>query len=395
MSKIRIEENYDFSLLRSKQKALTGETGAISVALAQNIASQKVPSLFLETRDKKLLELKAIDERRLVNREGKPTFLTRRQNKLIFALAMCLSQRKDEPEIREYVKKVNEGRQPNSRISLPISITELTKTVTTDNKARARQKEDVLEDLKALSEIKQVQTFGGYSLEENKEEGKVRFVAPLILIAEQVEDFSEGRKLDADFVFIQFGSIFFYQLYNRYAIVKPKLFQMWGKAGSGTDTELFDILLADLLAKYTGHRIACIQALANLNANRKKYKTDESFYKARNKVRYGALTYSEYASTIQERVTTGYGDSREQKRRLYQDLNKAIKALKEYGLITGAKITQTDKGDRVDFTFNLDYDKQDETVLLPGDVEVNPSSSEKADEQPGELFPAEEGSPGE
>ena len=209
MSKIRIEENYDFSLLRSKQKALTGETGAISVALAQNIASQKVPSLFLETRDKKLLELKAIDERRLVNREGKPTFLTRRQNKLIFALAMCLSQRKDEPEIREYVKKVNEGRQPNSRISLPISITELTKTVTTDNKARARQKEDVLEDLKALSEIKQVQTFGGYSLEENKEEGKVRFVAPLILIAEQVEDFSEGRKLDADFVFIQFGSIFF------------------------------------------------------------------------------------------------------------------------------------------------------------------------------------------
>ena len=76
-------------------------------------------------------------------------------------------------------------------------------------------------------------------------------------------------------------------------------------------------------------------------------------------------------------------------------MNKAIKALKEYGLITGAKITQTDKGDRVDFTFNLDYDKQDETVLLPGDVEVNPSSSEKADEQPGELFPAEEGSPGE
>jgi hypothetical protein len=388
MSKIRIEENYDFSLLRSKQQALTGETGAISVALAQNIASKKVPSLFLETRDKKLLELKAIDERRLVNREGKPTFLTRRQNKLVFALAMCLSQRKDEPEIREYVKKINEGKQPNSRITLPISITELTKIVTTDGNARARQKEDVLEDLKALSEIKQVQTFGGYSLEESKEEGKLRFIASLINIPEQVEDFSEGRKLDADFVFIQFGSIFFYQLYNRYAIVKPKLFQMWGKAGSGTDTELFDILLSDLLAKYSGHRIAGIQALATVK--RKDYKTDESYYKARNKVLHGALTYSEYASTIQERVTTGYGDSREQKRRFYRDLNKAIVALKEYGLITGAKVVQTNKGDRVDFTFNIDYDKQEEAVLLPGDLEIE--TSEKAEEQDGTLFPAEEGS---
>ncbi len=391
MSKIRIEENYDFSLLRSKQQALTGETGAISVALAQNIASKKVPSLFLETRDKKLLELKAIDERRLVNREGKPTFLTRRQNKLVFALAMCLSQRKDEPEIREYVKKINEGKQPNSRITLPISITELTKIVTTDGNARARQKEDVLEDLKALSEIKQVQTFGGYSLEESKEEGKLRFIASLINIPEQVEDFSEGRKLDADFVFIQFGSIFFYQLYNRYAIVKPKLFQMWGKAGSGTDTELFDILLSDLLAKYSGHRIAGIQALATVK--RKDYKTDESYYKARNKVLHGALTYSEYASTIQERVTTGYGDSREQKRRFYRDLDKAIVALKEYGLITGAKVVQTNKGDRVDFTFNIDYDKQEEAVLLPGDLEIE--TSEKAEEQDGTLFPAEEGSPGE
>ncbi len=388
MSKIRIEENYDFSLLRSKQQALTGETGAISVALAQNIASKKVPSLFLETRDKKLLELKAIDERRLVNREGKPTFLTRRQNKLVFALAMCLSQRKDEPEIREYVKKINEGKQPNSRITLPISITELTKIVTTDGNARARQKEDVLEDLKALSEIKQVQTFGGYSLEESKEEGKLRFIASLINIPEQVEDFSEGRKLDADFVFIQFGSIFFYQLYNRYAIVKPKLFQMWGKAGSGTDTELFDILLSDLLAKYSGHRIAGIQALATVK--RKDYKTDESYYKARNKVLHGALTYSEYASTIQERVTTGYGDSREQKRRFYRDLDKAIVALKEYGLITGAKVVQTNKGDRVDFTFNIDYDKQEEAVLLPGDLEIE--TSEKAEEQDGTLFPAEEGS---
>ena len=307
---------------------------------------------------------------------------------------MCLSQRKDEPEIQAYVRKINEGKQPNSRITLPISITELTKTVTPDGNARARQKEDVLEDLKALSEIKQVQTFGGYSLEEeNKEEGKLRFVASLINITEQVEDVTDGRKLDADFVFIQFGSIFFYQLYNRYAIVKPSLFQMWGKRGNGTDTELFDILLADLLAKYSGHRIAGLQAVSALKKG--KYKTEEAYYKAKNKVLKNALTYSEYVSTIQDRVTTGYGDSREQKRRFYRDLENAIKALKGYGLITEAKVVKTERGDRVDFTFNLEYDKQDErAVSLSGTLRIDTSDKvDEPEEQDGTLFPAEEGSP--
>ena len=372
-------ENYDFGLLRDRQKRLTGETGTISVALAQNIASKKAPSLFVETSDKKLLELKAIDERRLINREGKTPYLTRRQNKLVFALAMFLSQSKEEPEIKEYVKKVNEGKQPNTRITLPISITELTKTVSTDKKARARQKAVVLEDLKALSEIKQVQTFGNYNLDEDKEEGKVRFVASLINLTEQVEDLSREKELDVDFVFVQFGSIFFYQLYNRYAIVKPKLFDVWGKAGSGTDTELFDMLLSDLLAKYSGHRIAGIQAVASVK--RSKYKTDEAYFKARNKVLQGALTYSELVSTIQERVTTGYGDSREQRRRFYSDLDKAVQALTEYGLLTGAKVSKTGRGDRVDFVFNFDYDKQDEeAVLFPRDSSLN--ASDNVDEQP-------------
>ena len=393
-------ENYDFGLLRDRQKRLTGETGTISIALATNIASKKAPSLFVETSDKKLLELKAIDERRLINREGKTTYLTRRQNKLVFALAMFLSQSKDEPEIKEYVKKVNEGKQPNSRITLPISITELTRTVSTDKNARARQKATVLEDLKALSEIKQVQTFGDYNLEEDKAEGKVRFVASLINLTEQVEDLSQEKELDADFVFIQFGSIFFYQLYNRYAVVKPKLFDVWGKAGSGTDTELFDMLLADLLAKYSGHRIAGLKALSTVK--RSQYKTDEAYYKARNKVLRGALTYSELVTTLQERVTTGYGDSREQRRRFYRDLDNAVKALTDYGLLTGAKVQKTGKGDRVDFFFNFDYDKQDEETLL--NLQPSLSDSDTVDEQfqpeededaPSELFPLlPGGSPG-
>ena len=38
----------------------------------------------------------------------------------------------------------------------------------------------------------------------------------------------------------------------------------------------------------------------------------------------------------------------------------AINALLNYGLITEARFTNTDKGERIDFVFNMDYDKNEE-----------------------------------
>lgn len=350
-------EEYNYALLGEKQKRVTGETGTLSIALANNLASKKNTTFFLQTRDEKVLELQAIDEARLINREGKTTFLTKRQQKLVYALSMFLSQSKDEPEIQAYVRALKEGRQPKSRITLPISITQLTKLVTTDGNARKRQKEDILSDLKEMAEIKQVQVFGEYGTDE----GQIRFVASLIQIAEQVEDLSKDKELDSDFIAVTFGSVFFYELYNRYAIVKPTLFRLWGKSGNGTDTELFSMLLSDLLSKYSGHRIASIQAVYKIKKS--QYKTDEAFFKARTKVQREALTYSEYASSIKERVTTDYESRRVYKALFWKHLEGAIKALVEYGLITDAKITKTAKGERVDFVFNFDYDKQDEIVL--------------------------------
>lgn len=355
------EYGYAFDL-RKKQSQITGEAGTLSVALASNLASRKDSSLFVQTKDEKILELQAIDERRLIDRDGKTTYLTKQQQKLTCALSMFLSQSKNEPEIRAYVQKLAQGETPNSRITLPISITQLTKIVTTDNKARARQKADVLSNLKTMSEVKQVQTFGDYGTKE----GQVRLIAPLIQISEQIEDLSEDKKLDADFVSVTFGSIFFFELYNKYAIIKPSLFSIWGKAGSGTDTELFSALLFNLLAKYSQHRIASIKAVEKIK--RSQYKTEESYFKARNKVQKNALTYSEYTSTIKERVTTDYESQRVYKLNFKRDLEKAIKALQEYGLLSDStRITKTDKGDRVDFVFNFDYNKQDEIVVaLPG-----------------------------
>ena len=347
----------------SKEGDITGHTGTISTALVSNLASPKNPTFFLST-DERVLELQAIDKARLINRAGKTTYLTKRQQKIVFALSMILSKHKDDEEVQQYIQRLKEGKNVKSRITIPISITALTKLVTTDGKARARQKQDVLNDLRALAEIQQVQIFGEFGTQE----GQLRFLAPLIHIDEQIEDLTKGKKLDADYVGITLGRLFFYELTTRYATIKPTLFQLWGKQRNGTDTELFGILLADLLSKYGMYRLSALNASKKL-----KGKAND---KALQKAQKEALTYREYTETIQERVITGYGNSREQRKRFRTDLEGAIGALIDYGLITeDTKLIQTQRGEAVDFVFNLDYARQEvkETYLPSRNLTILPN----------------------
>ena len=349
-------ETYDYDTLKRKQEKVTGETGTITIALADSISAYKEPTLFDELEREEKLQLQEADTKHLINREGKPTYLTRYQNKIVYALSVFMSQSKEEDEIRAYVKKLNAGKAPKTIITLPISITELTKLVELDGKARARQKEKVIDELVRLSEIRQVQDF----MAKGTKDGRLRFSAPLIQIQERIEDWSTDKQLDADFMRISFGSIFFYELYNKYAVIKPSLFRIWGQAGSGTDTELFNILLSDLLAKYSGHRIAALNEAKKIDKQRNKYKTDESYFSARAKAQKDALTYSEYTYNILRRVTRDYSSSRQYRALFKKDMENAEKALLRYGLLTEVRHTKTDKGERVDFVFNIDYDKHEE-----------------------------------
>ena len=170
------KEQYDYNTLKRKQQKVTGGTGSITVALTSSISAYKEPTLFDELeKDEELQALVAIDKKHLINREGKPTYLTRYQNKLVYALSVFMSQSKDEDEIKSYVKSLNAGKAPKSTITLPISITELTKLVELDGTARARQKEKALEELKKIADIRQVQNY----MVNGSKDGKLRFIAPL------------------------------------------------------------------------------------------------------------------------------------------------------------------------------------------------------------------------
>ena len=353
---------FNYATLRKKQRRAVEGQSRVSIALADTIAQVKEPTLFDNIdNDKELARMQSIDEKHLINREGKPTYLTVQQNKIVYALASILSLQKDDEEFKAHVAKVNSKKKTRMSYSFPVSITELTRMVSTEGKARARDKQRVIEELQNLSEIVQAQT---YQVDDN--EDKIRLTAPLIILKSKIEDLSPEKRLDADFIEVEFGRIFFYEIYNKYAIVKPKLFDIWGKAGSGTTTELFGILLSDLLGKWSYRRAAAITAAKKIKRN--QYKTEESYFKAIAKVQKEALTYRELAATIRNRVNRDYESKRSYKAAFKKDLQEAIRALKEIELIKEVDIVNTPNGERIDFVFNIDYVKQDidkVTLLAP------------------------------
>ena len=356
------KELYGFGLSRQKQEEATGETGSISVALVNNIASKKttLPCLFKAGSKQALAlaEMEVVDKQRLVDRRGKEVYLTFKDMKYIYALSHFLSLIREREDVKSYVSQLSQGFTPDFNIILTIDIVALTKFVEIDGNARKRQKEATIRELDRLANIKQVITLG------RKGEKELKYVDSLITIPTKLIDSTTDKSLDIDVVRVQLGYSFFYELYNKYAVIKPELFKLWGKKGSGTDTELFGVLLSDLLGKFSFHRIAAIQAVEKIK--KKDYKTEDSFFKARSKAERNALTYSETYDTIKQRVTTDYDSTREQKKRFYVDLARALSTLVELGLITSYSPADLSKAERLDVVFNKDYTKRSE----PSEVEV-------------------------
>lgn len=354
--------SYGFGLTKQKQEEATGETGSISVALVNNIASKKttLPSLFKAGSKQALAlaEMEVVDKQRLVDRRGKEVYLTFKDMKYIYALSHFLSLIREREDVKSYVSQLSQGLTPDFNIILTIDIVALTKFVEIDGNARKRQKEATIRELDRLANIKQVITLG------RKGEKEIKYVDSLITIPTKLIDSTADKSLDIDVVRVQLGYSFFYELYNKYAVIKPELFKLWGKKGSGTDTELFGVLLSDLLGKFSFHRIAAIQAVEKIK--KKDYKTEDSFFKARSKAERNALTYSETYETIKQRVTTDYDSTREQKKRFYLDLSRSLSTLVELGLITSYSPTDLSKAERLDVVFNKDYTKRSE----PSEVEV-------------------------
>lgn len=337
--------------------------GRIANALSKAIAYERMPSIFDEeeiaNRDKELKqlqELKETDVALCIDRKDKPIVLTSYQSRIVHALSYAISL---EMETSEDVKqKVKNATKSGNTIQRSVNITALSSLIF--GSTRKRCKEIVIRELYNLARIRQVQILGSG-------DNRVKITAPLIMIGRTMEDLSPEKRNNLDAVEIYFGGAFFYEINNRFAVISPKLFEVWGKGGRGT--ELFSVLLSSIFSVYWHYRQAANKAEERIRKDKLNKKlSKEELQKDIAEARRNAMTYELNVTSIKNRVTTDYDSKRSYKARFWTDLQNAIEGFKELDLIEDGRVLKGAKGqDKVLFILSESYnftEKQESTTLL-------------------------------
>lgn len=332
---------------------LISDKGQISVSLSSNIALQKgIVSLdSLNT-----------EEERFIDRRGKPVVLTNPQTKIVYALSHYLSQFQGDGDIVSYIDEIEKNPRKAKSGLKPVVRTINLKSfykdyLSMDGKVRGVQLARLQNELKTLSEINQVFLFGDM-VGKDGEKRKLRLTTPLITTLETLDVVDEDGKPDIDSfdiqVNIRFSPIFLYKMKREYLPFSKRIFLLWGKRGSGTETELFSVLFSDLASKYPRY----VQtAKTKVHAVRRNDFPKEEYLKEVERVRRESLTYDQNISTLLERVRTDYSSTRQYRSIFKTDLERSLSVLRDdIGLIQDWKLRKNAKGgESLRIVFKEDY----------------------------------------
>ena len=325
--------------------------GRIANAFSKAISYERTPSFFdeeyIKERDEELRALQALksdDIQLCIDRRDKPVVLTSYQSRIVHALSYAISREIETSE--DVKKKVQDATKGGNTIKRNVNITALTSLIF--GSTRKRYKETIIREMFNLAKVRQIQVLGSG-------DNKIRLTAPLIMIGRTIEDLSEEKKNNLDYIEVYFGVAFFYELSTRFATITPKLFEVWSKGGRGT--ELFSTLLSSIFAVYWHYRQAANKAEEQ---TKEYYKTNkiskEELKEAIAKARRDAMTYELNVSTIKRKVTTNYDSNPNMKRKFWIDLQNAIDGFKELDLIKDGIVLQGAKGqEKVVFILSESY----------------------------------------
>lgn len=313
----------------------------IATALAKNIASPKILSLFDgEEIAERNLELSDDARQILLTRKGKPVSLTPKQRQLTNVLSDYLDRDngKDIQNFIAWTERVEEyglkaaGEQPN-----PIARTIYLKDIVKDMYGRY-DKEKILrlrKEMDALKDTTQVMVLGKQQL---------RVEASIIMRDISMADESlEEHGLD--YYRIVYGSVFLWNKNKRFAIRPDNLYIEWNKKGSILNTEIGSVLYSTIQAILWPYWRAADNARIAVAVNAKKNKLTPTQRRQEEAERVlNALTYEENVSTIKNRLETDYDSTRQYRAKFRTDLNKVFDMLKTLGMITDGYLVKAPKG---------------------------------------------------
>lgn len=317
-----------------------------ATSLIENIiAKTEERSLFSEIEAEGQLAV-TTSSQKYVDRKGKRVTLSPIQMKLVTAFAevidTIINPKNGESGYKEYVKQLpskmeDRGRGTNGITSkLPnsvkavIDINDLTKLMYSTNRVGGKQADKVREEIKKLSEIRQIFKF------KDDRGGTLTIESPIITMGKVIKYETKNGVIKLNKVELYFEDVFVYEINDRYSLSPITLLKLWND--TGVQTELFTMLLF-LLQSVRGNYITHAHRIAE--AKRKellKAKKNKEEIKAEvEALKKSKLTYKESIASILERIDSKkYIDKGKYLNRVKidRDLKQATEALISMGIIT-------------------------------------------------------------
>lgn len=348
-------------------------TARISNALSESIIinTHRLEDTYNLSIDDKIVR-EATDE------EGKLIKLSFQQKKILLALQAQLSTLIEKPSIKNYIEKINRGENPQTFVKEFINLKELCKHIYgEEEKGRDDYQKTIKAELKALSEVRQLQIYKVKALDQEGNEvpnARIEHYSPYLSLTGEETRIHVGEKT-AIAVEVIFSRIFLERINNRYINILPSFWEAKTSKGKKIKSDHFISLstLAFNLA-WTHYRI-------NLPEVEKYVKKEKIIDTEKiQALKEQALTHTPIPFDTLKDAIAGKIDHPQKEARFKEYLWEAMRALINYGLITKKSRIDWEK-ETITLVYNADYNtprmKQPSLVGTTWEEYVAPKSRKK------------------
>lgn len=325
------------------------ESFNVSSIIAGHIAKKKTPSVFdspegLEDRVMEFIVNDGQIEDPIYSHKNtmKDVVLSNSQNRVLKCIETYISDYFKTAEGQLVVKEITKDLDWDGKsITFPINLEEFTKSFSPDGKARTRDQQRIWKAIKAISEIEQrlsVKHITGKG--KNKKETPYIWFAPLITIEDKVykdDTTINDETLPISFV-LRVHRLFAYRFNsNNFEIPRDFLVKYWGSRGSGTETELFSILLNDI-----GGQAPFYQNIYADKVRELKSPDEKDIQKLKDE----SLVYTQTLLGFRDKIpTVDYSSTKQYRDKFRKDTDSALAALTRYGIIESGELVKNDSGE--------------------------------------------------
>lgn len=164
---------------------------------------------------------------------------------------------------------------------------------------------------------------------------------PIVNIEDLTDDAGEPKKRMKILRFeveIGFGDVLLNNILTRFSYIPRELFQLWGRKGSGTETELFNTLFFLLLSQFWMKYADCNNASKKAYQTVKERHNDKKCETFDQELQEEILLienkpYIESLSKFKSRLSVNYDKNTTTRKRFFKDLENALMVLKDIGLV--------------------------------------------------------------